>query len=233
MTALRATLVVVVLLLLVLGMARLAFDQPVGSVRIEGHLTLAERAAVRTVLTDRLDTGLLGLDLQAVIGSVQALSWPQSVQARRVWPDTLVVSVVKQEPVALWSDGRYLTSNGRVVKIADAPEALPQLLCSISSPPQALAVYQRLARSAQWSAEGIERLEETPLGEWRARLHSGVDVMLGAGAPQILQRRLQRFFALRGELPAARASAVRYADVRYNNGVALRFEPSSLLATSQ
>ena len=236
MKQLRTGLVLAAVLGATLMLSRVALDRPVDAVRVEGVLTLAERAAVRTVLTDRLRSGLLSLDLDAVIDSVQALSWPQVVRVRRVWPSTLVVSVVKQEPVALWGDGRYLTSNGRVVKLADAPDNLPRLLCMHSTPAQALEVYQRLAQSAEWAGERMVRLDENSLGEWRAHLSAasanpGIAVMLGAGGARVLQHRLHRFFTVRNGLPAERADALRYADVRYTNGVALRFEPASMLAT--
>ena len=216
----------------VYAIGRVLFDRPIESVVVEGHLSLAERAAVRTLLTDRLQSGLLSLDLVEVIASVRELSWPQSVAARRVWPSTLVVSVTKQEPVALWGDGRYLTSNGRIVRLAQTPGSLPQLDCARSTGVRALEIYQRLASTVEWTAEHLARVEENALGEWRVRLDSGVEIALGrAATPGELENRLQRYFAVVGALTTDRRAAVRYADARYTNGVALRFETPSMLAT--
>ena len=112
---------------------------------------------------------------------------------------------------------------------------LPMLRCRRAKPDQALRVYQRLAQVAKRHRSQLVALTESELGQWQVRLRDDIVVTLGS-APKPLQlaQRLERYFSVRNDLPTARVKALRTADARYANGVALRFDPndSSLLAHS-
>ena len=55
---------------------------------------------------------LFTVNLKAVKEAVQELSWVQSASVERVWPDGLKVTVIKHNPVAIWEDGRLVSSEG-------------------------------------------------------------------------------------------------------------------------
>ncbi len=198
-------------------------QRDVGAVVIEGPLSTAERAAVQAVVQTHVHDSLLQVDLPALVADVVALSWPQAVAVRRIWPDKLVLGVEKQQVVAAWQDGQYLTSNGQVVSLETLQSGLPILRASRSEPSVALEIFQRLSQITQLQNRRIAQLHENSLREWQVELDSGLAIMLGQAATAIeLSARLQRVFDLMTRLPEPQAKAIAYADTRYTNGVAVR-----------
>jgi len=212
----------------VVAVAWLGLNRSVTTVVIEGVLTSEERAAVQRALAPSLQVPLLSLNLSDVVDQVAALSWPQAVSVRRVWPSRLVVSVVKQQVVAAWNDSGYLTSTGQVVSLVSAPEALPQLRSVSSKPPATLEIFQRLASLANQNQHQLLAMDQNNFGEWRITLKPQVTVALGRGdSASELIARLQRFFVVRAARPDSPEKSLLSADVRYANGVAMRWSQSS------
>lgn len=200
-------------------------NRPLASVVVEGSLSVAERAEVQRVLTPALQTRLLSLDLALLVVEVESLSWPQIVSVRRMWPDQIVVSVVKQQVVAAWNDNRYLTSTGQIVSVVNAPRQLPKLRCAAADPQAALEIFQRLAALATRQGSQLVALNENGVGEWKVTLAPNLGVMLGQAAlPSELTLRLRRFFVVRQQRPDEAGRRLRSADARYANGIALRWD---------
>lgn len=193
-------------------------DRPVRSVRVEGTLSAAEQQAIRQVVSESLDQGVLSLDLEGLSGRIHELSWPRSVRVRRVWPDALVIRVERESVVARWGDGGYLTSAGKVVQLADGAEDVPHLATTLSSPRRAMEVYQMLESRVQVVGFSINRLEENSLGEWLMTFEDGITVALGN---ESLSARLERFLFGYQRALSERRAEIAHIDARYDNGIAV------------
>lgn len=220
--------VIAVVVLLALGLAGWSvwyqLDRPVRSVKVEGALTEAEQAAIRAAVSERLDRGVLSLDLDELGRGIRSLSWPRSVAVRRAWPDGLIIRVEKESVVAAWGAGGYLTSAGKVVSMADGGADVPTLSTTMAPPRRAMEVYQMLASRLADQGMRIVRLDENALGEWRLTLQRGLTVELGNEA---LGERLQRFLTAWRRGLAARGEALAHVDTRYGNGLAVRWKEES------
>jgi cell division protein FtsQ len=183
-------------------------------------LSQAEQGAVRDVVSRSLKHGILSLDVADLGRRIRELSWPRSVAVRRVWPDALVIKVEKESVVAAWGDGGYLTSAGKIVRLADGAHDVPELVTSLTAPRRAMEVYQMFESRVNAAGFSIVRLEENPLGEWLMTFDSGTTVALGNEA---LTERLERFlFAYRRAL-AQHEGELAHVDLRYDNGLAVRW----------
>lgn len=214
-----AAAVLAALLLVGLSIWR-QLDRPVRAVRVEGRLSASEQAAIREVVTSSLARGVLSLDVAEVRQSIHGLSWPRSVEVRRVWPDTLVIRVEKESVVAAWGDGGYLTSAGKIVRLADGEGDVPELATELSPPRRAMEVYQMLEWRVNAAGFSIARLEENGLGEWLMTFEQGMTVALGNEA---LTERLDRFLLAYRRALAQRADEIVHVDLRYANGLAVRW----------
>jgi len=203
----------------------LQLDRPVRAVRVEGALTAAEQQAIRQVVSESLQPGILSLDLDDLGTRIHDLSWPRTVEVRRMWPDGLVIRVEKETVVAAWGDGGYLNSAGSVLTLADGSEDVPTLSTSLAPPRRAMEVYQMLASRLQPRGFRIARLDENELGEWLVTLDGGLSIALGNEA---IGSRLGRFLTAWDRGLAGRADEIAHVDTRYGNGVAVRaIEPES------
>ena len=216
-----------------LGLAAVAawiyvsLDRPVRSVEVIGSLAPAEAAEVQRRLTELKPRRLLSTDLGELREHLMALSWPRLVQVRRVWPDTISIRIERQLVVAKWGGEGYLTAGGELVSGVDRGVSVPLLDCEVTSPQKALEVYRYLQDIASEDALEIRSLAENALGEWRLELANGVRAHLGA---DVLRSRMGRFMQVHRHLAQANAQPVRYLDLRYANGAAVRFDEPQMLA---
>lgn len=218
----RNLLAVAVLLILTLSAWSVwrQLDQPLRAVRVQGALSEAEQQAIRDVVSRSLTDGVLSVDLAELTARIRGLSWPRSVQVRRVWPDALVIHVEKESVVAGWGDAGYLTSAGRVVQLADADLQVPTLSAAMSTPRHAMEMYQMFETRVNTVGLSIVHLEENALGEWLLGLEGGMTVALGNEA---VSERLSRFLLAYGRALGARADEIAHVDARYANGLAVRW----------
>lgn len=216
-----------------LGLAAVAawiyvsLDRPVRSVEVTGSLAPAEAAEVQRRLKEMNPRRLLSTDLGALREHLMELSWPRLVHIRRVWPDTISIRIERQLVVAKWGGEGYLTAGGELVGGLDRAVSLPLLDCEIASPQKALEIYRYLQDIASEDDLEISSLAENALGEWRLELASGVRAHLGADA---LSSRMRRFMQVHRHIAQVNAQPVRYLDLRYANGAAVRFDEPQMLA---
>ena len=255
MVALMAKLtapVMIVLLAFAALMAWIELDAPISSVRVEGQLDKAERAAIRHAVAAQLRSGsrrgtrgvrgtqivpggILSTDLDLLQQAIRDLSWPRHVTVRRLWPDGLVVSVDKEMVVAAWRDA-YLNTEGKVVQWPGAREDLPIFDCQVSQPRAAMEIYQRLNDATAPVGLRIERLAQNALGEWTVNFSTGIKLILGA---ERLTQRVARFLVVYERELAQKEDLVEQVDARYANGVAVRWrqplrgEPTVLAALAR
>lgn len=218
----RAVLAVMGLFALLISGAYLwhRLDQPVRVVRVEGAISQPEQQAIRDVVSESLTDGVLSIDLDAVAARILDLSWPREVRVRRLWPDGLLVQVQREPLVAAWGREAFLTSGGKVVRLAGHhEEALPVLSASLSTPVETMQTYLLLQEQLRPSGLVIHGLEENPLGEWLLTLDNGISVALGN---RLLSERLQRFLLLYHRVLAERVPEPARVDARYENGLAVR-----------
>ncbi len=185
------------------------------------HVTADQlRAAVRP----RLGKGFFALRLDQVREAVAALPWVESVEARKRWPDTLVLRVYERQPFARWNGDRLVSRQGTVFA---APGADTTGLPDLHGPDERLAEVVSFYAEAQKAFAGtrlkITGVALTERGSWSLATDSGAQIVLGdrdqAG------RRLRRFLDVYPQMMAGHGAGFTYADLRYTNGFAVRWPP--------
>jgi len=215
-----ACLLLIVVLVIGLSVWR-QLDQPLRAVRVLGVLTEAEQRAIQEAVDQSLQDGVLSADLAELTQRLRDLSWTRSVEVRRQWPDTLLIQVEKESVVAAWGDQGYITTAGRVVRLADAALELPTLAAAMSTPRQVMEMYLMLESRVSTAGLSIARLEENGLGEWLIGFEGGMTVALGNEA---VTERLGRFLLAYQRGLRDRAADIAHVDVRYANGLAVRWK---------
>ena len=94
-----------------------------------------------------------------------------------------------------------------------------------AGPREAMEVYRLLSEALVPVGAHITTLSESALGEWEVELSvadgRGPRVVLGRDR---LDERMRRFVVVYGRVLRDQLAAVRYADARYANGVAVRWD---------
>jgi len=198
---------------------------PVRVVTVKGDLRhISRQRLVQTVL-DHLDGGILTQNLSELQAAVQAMPWVRSASLRRVWPDRLELNVTERQPIARWGTNGLVTAAGVVFR--PRGEQLPAGLPRLAGPDDraAAVVHQFEGLKPRCAAEGLA-LDAVTLdarGAWTLGFDGGLTVRLGTSG---LEERVSRFlYAYPFVAAAGRPESI---DMRYSNGLAVRWATGSL-----
>lgn len=198
---------------------------PLKTVRIEGAFTHVSQQELQQAVTGAVNGGFLTVNVAAIRAAAKRLPWVRDATVRRVWPDTLRVNVVEQAPVANWGEQGLVNADGEIFTppAASFPPNLPELRGPQETAPAVLAQYRAMSKTLAPLGLRIARLELDERRAWRATLDNGMELMLGRADAYA---RLLRFAQVYHGLLAAQAPRVARVDLRYSNGLAVRFKPA-------
>jgi cell division protein FtsQ len=196
---------------------------PVKQLTVQAQFKHVSADAIRDAVRPRLGKGFFALDLDAVQKSVAALSWVESAEARKRWPDTLILRVYERQPFARWNVDQLISRQGRVFSAPDIQEVhgLPDLRGPDAQMAEVVSFYADIQKAFAGARMRIVGVALTERGSWSVSTADGAQIVIGdrdqAG------RRLRRFLNVYPQLMEGHAEGFAYADLRYTNGFAVRW----------
>nr|WP_240922240.1 cell division protein FtsQ/DivIB [Oleiagrimonas sp. C23AA] len=205
---------------------------PIRELTVQAPLRHVSAATLRGVVMPLLGKGFFATDLDDVQKAVAALPWVASVEARKRWPDTLVLTVSERQPFAHWNDDELISRKGRLFSApgAAALGGLPSLRGPDDRMLEVVDFYLDAAREvASVTRRQVSGVTLSGRDAWTLHMHDGADIVIGGTDPQA---RLKRFLDVYPTLMRGRQQSFVYADLRYSNGFAVRW-PQPAAATDQ
>jgi cell division protein FtsQ len=203
---------------------------PVTQLTVQAEFKHVTPDQLRAVVLPHLGKGFFALDLDAVQKAVAALPWVESVQARKRWPDTLLLRIYERQPFARWNDKQLISRQGLVFDAPDSDDtgALPKLSGPDARLAEVVSFYAETHKAFAGTHLEITGVALTERGSWSVTTATGAQIVIGdrdqAG------RRLRRFLDVYPQMTAGHTDAFAYADLRYTNGFAVRW-PQPPIAT--
>ena len=194
---------------------------PLKQVQIDAPFQHVPAGQLREVVSKHAGGGFFNVDIAEVTSAVEALSWVDRASVRRVWPDTLAVSVVEQKPLARWSGGGLVNERGELFFPKDMT-GLDDLVVfegDRSAVVNMARRYREIAHQLGPVHVGLSSVTLTSRRSWELGLDNGISVMLGRNETETRLRRFVRFYP---GLSAKLADVVRI-DMRYPNGFAVKW----------
>lgn len=195
---------------------------PVESVEVKGTIRHVRERDLFMALAPLLQQGYWGVRVHQAQSAIEALEWVESALVRRSWPGRLIVSVREHEALARWSDDGLVTVDGLIFR--PPAETWPQGLALLEG--NAAQATLLVERYLDWR-ELLEELGDAPLHiqvdqrqSWRVLLNSGAMVELGRSD---VEQRMRRFVDTAGLVLRATDARIMTADLRYPNGLAIRW----------
>lgn len=195
---------------------------PVRYVEIEAEYSHVSAEQIRAAAAAHLGAGFFALNLAEVRGAVAALPWVEAVEARKRWPDTLVLAVRERQPVARWGDKRLVGRDGNVFSVpgAEQIEGLPHLDGPDSELGNVLDFYARMQKALSGSGLTPAGVSLSGRGSWKITLVGGAEILLGHDQ---VETRIQRFLDVLPRLSSDHPGGFQRADLRYSNGFAVQW----------
>lgn len=229
-TALACVAAVLLLAVALMGLAR----QPLFAIRaiaVDGDVVRNSVSTIRANAAPRLAGNFLTMDLGSVRRAFESVPWVRHAVVQRVWPNRLRVRLEEHRPVALWGTEsgaeKLVNSFGEVFEanLGDVEDdALPTLAGPDGSSGHVLAMHARLERALASLGARIGALSLSGRGSWQATLDSGAVVELGRGSDDEVLARAARFVATLGQVTSRYQRPLAFADLRHNDGYAVRLK---------
>ncbi len=191
------------------------------TVQVTGHLQHVTQAQVRLVAQRVLRGNFLSVDMEAAREEFEKLPWVREAKVARLWPNVLAVRLTENVPFARWGRNALVNPQGEVFQAA-WPGPLPQFDGPDGSSQEVMAAYQRYQRTLAPLGSPLVSIALSPRLAWRLRLANGLELALGR---QEADARLSRFALQYPGLEARLGGQLRYVDLRYPDGFAVRLSP--------
>jgi len=206
-----------------------AFD--IKGITVAGDVSHNNAITLRANVASRLSGTFFSIDLARVRATFETVPWVRQAIVRREFPNRLQVVLQEHQAAAYWgSDGelRLINSYGEVFE-ANVDEVEQDSLPRLNGPEgqgvEVLAMYRVLAPLFEPLEMSMDELELSGGGSWRARLDTGATIELGRGGAAEISARVRRFLQTLTQVTsryARHANAVESADLRHENGYAIR-----------
>lgn len=182
-----------------------------------------DHLAVQRLLLPLVSKGFFGIEIETIKERLQQMPWIADVSVRRIWPDQVVITVAERNPIARWNHKSLLSSGGEIFspEIKSYPEDLPQLIGPDGAHLHMLEYYSKIKRLLLPLNFKIDQLELTPYASWNLTLAGGMKVHLGY---KDILTRIHHFVKVYPKIVGERATDVEYVDLRYPNGLAVRWK---------
>ena len=208
--------------------------QPLFAIRaiaIDGDVGHNSISTIRANAAPRLAGNFLTMDLAEVRRAFEGVPWVRHAVVRRIWPNRLRVQLEEHRAVAFWGSeagsDKLVNSFGEVFEanLGDVEdEPLPTLTGPDGSAARMLAMSARLDGVLAPLGTRVDLLALSSRGSWQATLESGAVVEIGRGSDDEIAARATRFVATLGQVTSKYRRPLQHADLRHNDGYAVRLK---------
>lgn len=211
-------LVISVAGLLVMGVMKLNDPEllPIQNIRAQGTFNNLTEAMLLSRVGD-IKGGYFNVDVRAMQDDIESLAWVDRANVRRIWPDTLMISVTEQHAVAWWQDKGLINQRGEVFypEKNTFPAGLPKLNGPVDSHQPLLEHYRRMSSRLEATGLTIRQLDMDARRSLTLQFDNGSSLLLGRDT---YYPRLERFRGVYEKVLAPEMNSLRQIDMRYTNG---------------
>ena len=191
---------------------------PLREVKVDGQLTHVTREQVKLIVGRYIQGNFFTLDLPKTRTAFQKLPWARNVSVRRRWPDRLEVVVEEHKELARWGNIALVNTYGELFHAASDSD-LPVFFGPGDGVREVAEHYGEYGKLLAPTGMKIAELALTPRRAWQVKTDKDLVIELGR---EQMEQRLVKFAGVYQNTIAGQGGNVKYADLRYPNGFAVR-----------
>ncbi|MBN2689381.1 MAG: cell division protein FtsQ/DivIB [Gammaproteobacteria bacterium] len=178
---------------------------------------------LKTRIVNDINGNFFTIDNKKIMHNILQIPWAYAVNIRKKWPDTLIITVQEQQPIAVWNDSGLININNKIFdyKVKTFPGNLPHLYGNIAKLQEILIFYKSFSNMLLADNLVINRLVLDNDNNWRLGLVGGIKLKLGS--TQVLQK-MQTFIKAYPKIIKDHRDTLSEVDLRYSNGMAVRWK---------
>ncbi len=102
-------------------------NKDITELKIDGPFKHVSQSQIRSELEGVFPAGYVTLNIEEVVERLLAMPMVSQVEAEKIWPNTLKLTMHEEKPVAIWNQKNMLSQIGEILPLALAQLQLPQL----------------------------------------------------------------------------------------------------------
>lgn len=191
---------------------------PIREVNVTGAINHVNREQVQLIVDAHLKGNFFTLDLIKTRDAFEKLPWARTVSVRRRWPDALSVEIEEHKALARWGDIALVNTRGELFHAAlDAN--LPSFYGPGDGVKEVTKHYADFSKILNRADIKIARVTLSPRRAWEIKTDKNLVISLGR---LDMSARLDKFTTVYEEVLSHLSAEIKYADLRYPNGFAVR-----------
>jgi len=191
---------------------------PLREVKVEGQLAHVNREQVKLIVAKHLKGNFFTLDLIKTRDAFEKLPWARNVSVRRRWPDTLGVVIEEHQALARWGNIALVNTHGELFHAASDAE-LPVFYGPGDGVMEVTKTYASYSQILNQAEIKIAQVTLSPRRSWEIKTDKGLLIALGRVD---MDARLSKFRDAYKTTLSQLNVEIKYADLRYPNGFAVR-----------
>lgn len=203
-------------------------NKPIASISIQGEFKYISQGDIEVLVAQKLTNTFLELDIMALKGHLESHPWIDRAVVARQWPDTLLIKVREQQPIARWNNKGFLNLRGEIVNLSNKTELnhLPLLRANDRYTKRVMQQYVLIVKllSEYKFAPLVLELDNTL--SWSLVVSPAIIIRLGREDTIEKLQRLMR--VLQGDLKN-KVNQMAAVDMRYQQGFAISWSKDTVL----
>lgn len=194
---------------------------PIRKIAVDGEFHHLTAEHMQTVVSKAVHGGFFDVDVGKVRAHILDEPWVFEASVRRVWPDTIRVSIREQVAVARWGEYGLLNKFADIF-VPDSDEIPPNLAMldgPIGTEAELLARFFTVRKFLDSVGLTAERVGLSDRRAWIVDIKNGATLVIGRHA---IVQRLGRFSRAFEHVLKDSWTRVALVDLRYTNGFAIR-----------
>lgn len=191
---------------------------PIREVKVNGAINHVNRDQVQLIVEEHLKGNFFTLDLASARDAFEKLPWARSVSVRRRWPDALSVEIEEHKELARWGSIALVNTRGELFHAASDAE-LPVFYGPGNGVKEVTKNYAEFSKILNGVDIKIARVTLSPRRAWEIKTDKNLVISMGR---LDMTARLSKFTTVYESVLSHLNADIKYADLRYPNGFAVR-----------
>jgi cell division protein FtsQ len=197
---------------------------PIKTVRVYG-VNRVNPNDIQALLIPLVNRSFFNVNVEYIRDRLLQMPWVSDTFVKRYWPDRVEITVVEKNPIARWNDKALLSQGGELFTPTQNtyPGRLPIFMGPEGKQILMMQYYEEINRLLTPIHAKVSYLEMTPYATWKLTLDNGITLQIGH---KDILTRFSHFVKVYPKIIGDRVGDVEYVDLRYSNGMAVRWKTS-------
>lgn len=180
---------------------------------------------IKALLMPYMSQNFFSINIDSIKEQLLQFPWSSRITVRKRWPDQLDITIREKKVMAIWNHHALLSDTGELFLTGqqDIFSTLPQLKGPEGTQLVVSDYFNKINRLFLSLHAKITYLEFTSIATWKLKLDNGMTLQI---EHKDILNRLKHFVKIYPKILAKHEKDVDYIDLRYPNGVAVRWKRS-------